>query len=289
MSRHVPDEYERDDTPPASRFSSRRGMKNIGMILGIIIVGFCGGIGAYLASHNTGPIVRSVSPAPVDNYLAIDSSGNVTAVEAPNEIKTVLRHPLIPGGLKNLNDFRAHVNRDPNLKHFYEANGFDFSCVTQQTLGQNEWVSVTYRSNKDIKWSNALLLLLKDETVFEDCHGHVIRAQCGNLVATVRKEEVDSLDLPPSTLVETPLESEIASNIPIPSIGTPPSLPIVPIIIDSGDEGGLDYGGSGDLYGGGGGMPTKTPEPQTGMLLGVGILALGLKKVLTNQKLGDKV
>jgi hypothetical protein len=258
-------------------------------VIGVVVVGFSLGVGAYLASHNTGPIGSSTKNA--QKYVVkVDGLGNVTSVPKSDEVKTVLRHPLIPGGLKNLKDFKEHVNRDSNLKRFYEANGFDFSCVSQDTLDQNEWAHVTYRSDKDIKWSNTPLLLLKGEMIFKDCQGHVIRAQCGNSVAYV-KDDIGSLDLPISPLVETTGEGEIASITPVSITGTPPQAPILPIDIEGGTEGGGDYGGYGGFYGGGGGTgtPQKTPESPTGVLLGLGVLVLGLKKTLTNSKFSGKV
>lgn len=236
----------------------------------------------WFSPKEVAPQGSSVSGLTRNQWLTANSG-------TPDEVKIVLRHPLIPGGLKNLNDFKAHVNRDSNLKRFYEANGFDFSCVSQDTLDQNEWAQVTYRSNKDIKWSNTPLLLLKGEMIFKDCQGHVIRAQCGNSVAYV-KDDIGSLDLPISPLVETPETTEIASNTPIPSIGTLPTAPWLPIEIEVPTEGGGDYGGSYGLYGGGGtGGPQRTPEPSTGILLGVGMLVLGLKKTLTNPKFSGRV
>jgi hypothetical protein len=249
-------------------FKKEDKMKKIGIALIVLFVLGIVGLSFLVTRHPTqAHVCVPLAPKPPSNIEV--------------ETKVVLGHPLIPGGVKTVKDLRAHVNANPRLKAFYEANGFDFSCVQEKRLERSEWADVTYRRQKDIVWSSHKLLLLAGETVFEDCHGHVIRGVCGNLIASPQIDQITP-DIEFSTDLMEPLIPETETQIPgsLPPTDAPPIITPVPPIVTIYEPPPV-YGVpccGGVIVS----PPTKTPEVETGELLIAGLAFLVLASLVTH-------
>lgn len=218
-----------------------------------------------------------------------DFDEHVTAPSVPdtdtitprkNEIAYVTAHPLVQGGVHSLRDFRTLIQKNSKLRAFYTSNGFDLSCFSERQLPTAIEATVSFREGKEIHWSHKTVTIPKGETVIEDCKGHIIREQCGNLIyfqsttpdltlptgpsvipaaGTNGAGDADIQNVPPVYEVCCSVDFNAPGPLTtIPNTITPSSYyPSVPV----------------------GGTPVSTPEPNLIFMAVMGIIILAVVKL----------
>lgn len=224
-----------------------------------------------------------LKPKSIRVYTGVSKIDEPEKLGFVDDTKEVLSHPLIPGGT-NLISLRAMVKKNPQLAKFYISNGFDLDCSFDTSLPSNEWATVSFRRGKDILWSSKRILLLKGESVIEDCHGSLIRGKCGNLVYLPEQAvEFDTSPIVADLLPDTGIE-----YVPTPQPDI--TAPIYPVVLP------VEPTGSAPLYpplyppffccgNGTVPLPPTVPEPTTISLVAAGLLLiLGYKKIIVQVK-----
>ena len=158
-----------------------------------------------------------------------------TAVEPPSETVMAASHPITPRSVHDLQELLSLIQSDPAVARHYRDQGFDPGCAHADTLSANIWARVSYRTSGGFAFTVRPVLILQGEQVNADCHGHLIRSACGNLIAIAERspEQIPTKAMAEVLAFENTMPFGLTSS-PVPQIETPPDTPIQvgpPIII----------------------------------------------------------
>jgi hypothetical protein len=218
---------------------------------------------------------RVQAPQPPPPKPPVSQSLNVSGDE---QDFAVLRHPLVPGGIKSVAELRMKIDRDPKLAEFYRQAGFEWLCATETVLDHNLWSRVSSRTDAGFAYSSRPMLILAGEKVLEDCNGMMIRVACANTLMPAEKTPEAPTDqfselIQPLELAGSEFGAPV-STVPWPPAVYVPGIPEVPVL--SGGPypipccvGIVPIGGSSHV---------STSEPSTWYFL-----ATGLAVILVNQ------
>jgi hypothetical protein len=199
-------------------------------------------------------------------------------------MKVVYPYSVIPGGVHSIEDLKNAIAKDSVVSAQYAAFHLERARIIQ--LDRDRTMHVSYRRGDDLFWTQRELKLAKGETLITDGTETAL-ARCGNMLS-------EGIVAPSSP--DEPTAQEL--NTPVPNNYGPVELesdnrfpefqPVGSSYVPPAGEGFHPVGGSGPStflpsgpagpspYGGASTPPlvVKTPEPGTGMLLVVGLLAL---------------
>jgi hypothetical protein len=141
---------------------------------------------------------------------------------AASETVIAASHPITPRGVHDLRELLALIQSDSAVARHYRDQGFDLGCAHMDTLNANVWARVSYRTAGGFAFTERPVLILQGEDVIADCHGHLIRSACGNLIAIAEKSPEQ---VPTEVIAEVvPFEDTIPIGLtpaPIPQTETP--------------------------------------------------------------------
>ncbi len=230
-----------------------------------------------ISSSNSG------ASAPTEPLL--DSKGILPLADhAERSRKVVYPYSVIPGGIRNIEDLKNAIAKDPVVSAQYA--GFRLAHARIIRLDRERSMHVSYRLGDQVYWTKDELMLAQGETLITD-GTQTARTKCGNLIAESIVAPV-SLNEPTAQQLNTPVPSpytpgELESGNLFPEIAQPAYSNVPPaggssysggeiepgILLPSGPAGPIPYPV----------VPTpapvvKTPEPGTAILLLTALLAL---------------
>lgn len=195
-------------------------------------------------------------------------------------------YSLVEGGVRDVSELRARVERDPMLAAHYA--GFDLGRARMVRANEEKFVYVSYRLPGGIFWTSRKMHVVQGEMLITD-GGQLVRARCGNFISerprepvTAQEPSVQELDTPSETAEEAakkappmreiePLAWESNGTLTQPE----PELSVSKAPAD-GDEGGgvlIPAGPSGDRPRKKKGSETPT-VPAGGAMPGAGFLVV---------------
>lgn len=201
--------------------------------------------------------------------------------------RRVFAYSVIPGGVESAADLRNSVTRDPVVAKHYEDFQVDRTRVVH--LNQARFLYVSYRLGNRVFWSKKPLMLAKGETVITDGE-HIARTRCGNRLSEAPagpvlaagpefeagpSEEAEVFAGAPELVGAPALPvGPLPNSTPPTTSATPPGTPLPP-------GGGIIVPPIVPVSGGGSTPPPiTTPEPQTLLMLSVGLAGVWLRRKL---------
>jgi hypothetical protein len=109
------------------------------------------------------------------------------AFSAASETVIAASHPITPRGVHGLSELLNLIQSDPTVARHYRDQAFDLGCAHMDILNANTWARVSYRTAGGFAFTARPVLMLQGEQVIADCHGHLIRSACGNLIAIAER------------------------------------------------------------------------------------------------------
>ena len=204
--------------------------------------------------------------------------------------RKIYPYSVIPGGIASVEELKDAIDHDRTVAHHLE--GFNLQTAKLVKVAAARSVYVTYRRGSRIFWTARPLRLAKDEMVISDGK-RTLRGRCGNDVSDVPEvptsagEPTDvELDTPSPTLetldsvMPDPMldpwgNSTVDNGFPIlPTLaGSPPIYAVPPVSVPV-------------IFSGGGSPPQSlldppiaTPEPSTLVMLFLGMVGFGAKRI----------
>jgi hypothetical protein len=170
---------------------------------------------------------------------------------APNPLSSIVPHyralldsrvlfpySVIPGGVESARELKNAIANDPVVARHYA--GFDVADARVVPLARTRSVYVSYRIGDQVFWTRRTLTLLKGELVITD-GTHEARTRCGNRISASAQEPTSSRE-PPSAAFEAIRNPELFS-VEQPPVGSsltaPPvamSIPAVSNFSETGEE-----------------------------------------------------
>jgi hypothetical protein len=186
---------------------------------------------------------------------------------------------IIPGGARSAEELKNAIANDPVVAEHYAE--FDLEKTHTVRAESSRLVYVSYRMGNSVFWTKKPLKIAEGETLITDGQ-HEARTRCGNRLSETPVAPV-SAEEPPEEAMERAQDSDLlAINSPPPEMplspppatDIPPSSthrifipPIFPIWWGAGTPpGGIPVTPP----------PVATPEPETYLLLSMGLSALWL-------------
>lgn len=221
--------------------------------------------------------------------------------------RPVYPYSVIPGGVKNPQEVKDAMKRDPEVAQ-HLAN-FDLRKARVVNVSAAQAVYVSYRKGDKIYWTTKKLTLAKGELLITDGN-RTIRGRCGNDVSPTAVNAT-SQDEPDSDELETPVSLENPPGgltaIAWDDVSEQPfiSYPSYPFAsLEPSDPSGPTPPAEGSgppifVTPAWGPIPSTpgppapppavpTPEPASLLLLSLGISAIGLKKMRERIRQGDR-
>jgi hypothetical protein len=239
-----------------------------------------------LAFLPVSPANRKQASRDTGAYAAVGLSPWANLPEAREKAEpgegSLFPYSVIPGGVRSAGELGNAIAQDPVVAEHYA--GFDLSKTHTEKAGESRLVYVSYRMGNSVFWTKRPLKIAKGETLITD-GSHEARTRCGNRLSSTpvtpvspeepaeeAMERVQDTDL--LAIASPPPEMPLA---PPPATDIPPSVtrrifipPIIPIWWGSGTPpGGIPVTPPVT-------PPASTPEPETYLLLSVGMSALWL-------------
>ena len=234
----------------------------------------------YFASHGNPSRATALSTTTnhIDGPWSSQLNEQSGPLHTPFPRRIIYPYSVVPGGIHSSEGLRQAVARDPVVGLHYSH--FNLARIRVARLKTAQSAYVSYRIGNQIYWTRRKLKLAKGEEVITD-GVHYARSRCGNRISSTPQAPT-SIQEPPPEKFESPLVTPIAGlrsdppvfpyePIPpvfIPSRSSVPSgfIPPIPIVI-------LPPGGTNPP-----GPPpapvTPVPEPNTWILLSVGLVAM---------------
>jgi hypothetical protein len=229
--------------------------------------------------------VHSGASVPADSLLASDGMLPL-AVHAERSLKVVYPYSIIPGGVHSIEELKNAIAKDPVVSEQFAAFHLEKARIIQ--LDRERSMHVSYRRGDEVFWTQRELKLAKGETLITD-GTETAMARCGNMIAQAivapsdpNEPTAEELNTPvPNNYGPIELESDNRfpefQPVPVGSSYTPPAGEGFHPVGGSGPSTFLPSGPGGPTPSNGAPTPppvVKTPEPGTGILLVVGLLAL---------------
>jgi hypothetical protein len=251
-------------------------------------------LGLTFLGRQHGPNTASASAPQAPLYQSLGDVAISSSIAAYQMGLALYPYSVIPGGVETAQDLRRAVAADPIVAQHYA--GFDLARAQLIHLHGAREAYVSYRIGDRIYWTKRKLKLAAGEGLLTDGTREA-RTRCGNRVSYVPQapvspveppEESFEIALPPVVIEIPPPDLSFNSDSPLIPPGLDTSLPFSP----PGAGGGFPPFGT-PIVGGGGGSsppwvpptggegvippttpPISTPEPNSAMLLVVGLGAL---------------
>ncbi len=212
----------------------------------------------------------------------------------------VYPYSVIPGGVRNAQELKEAISRDPVVAQHYKGFQGDRARIVE--LPAAKAVYVSYRVGSGVFWTKRRIQLVKGEKLVTDGENYA-RTRCGNRVSETPQAKTSPQEPSPKTLEtprEDPSDREIISVLmnPAPLSGAPNPIapgiapvvpppaggvfiPIIPIVPGS-DNPPPKNGTPPILPPNGGDLPvTPVPEPSTFLLMASGFAGyLGYRRAV---------
>lgn len=270
-----------------------------GALVVLLLVAIAMMVQSFLAKEK---VVSQVPPV----KLAVEKIEEPT--EANSEIDGKYYGLCKKNSIKSVEDFRAVVSKDPVLTSHFA--GFNWETAR---LGKQEnalWTYVSYRKDEVIRRTSNAVRLPKGDAYVTDGSRVVRTFCCNDYVAAPPPRQVSMAPPPPpSERVDAPQRraaksgSPIQDMSPLPSVVDPPKLSALPAVEESPSVIAESFGSppntftaplypSGPTYGHYStskgkhpyAPPTAVPEPGTFLLMGAGVAAFSLVRMLRRKR-----
>lgn len=189
-------------------------------------------------SHHPVPTQGTVSSLATNWQSSLDLSSDVSR-------RPVFPYSVIPGGVRDPQELRAAVSRDPIVAEHYS----DFHLAKARTirLERTTAMYVSYRLHNRVYWTHKRMVIPAGETLISDGE-NLARVRCGNRLSAIAAKPV-SLAEPPTEKLETPesIPPLLAELLPGEGVGeNPPPFAMPPLpLIPSGPSGSPGVDGPG--------------------------------------------
>jgi hypothetical protein len=115
--------------------------------------------------------------------------------------KVVYPYSVIPGGVRNVQELRKAIARDPVVSSHYGE--FRLSRARVVRMDRERLMHVSYRFGNRVYWTKRVMKIAKGEAVITD-GVHTARTRCGNLIAEMIPSPASPLEPTPGEL-DTPV------------------------------------------------------------------------------------
>ncbi len=287
---------------PRRRSHRRHRSKTYLAIAGLALAGVLAVLVLFSASHFGLP--RSNITSVNDNARRdlsdfFNPSRLQSASNGPRRL--VYPYSVVPGGVRNAQELKEAISRDPVVAQHYAGFQRDRARVVELPAARAVYVS--YRIGSGVFWTKKRTQLVKGEKVVTDGENYA-RARCGNRISETPQAKTSPQEPSPKTLEtprEDPSDRQIISVLMNPApvsgasnpialgsapVATPPTgggvfVPIIPIVPGSNNPPPKN-GAPPILPPNGGGLPvTPVPEPSTLLLMASGFAGyLGYRRAV---------
>lgn len=203
-------------------------------------------------------------------------------------------YSIIPGGVQGAGELKSAVANDPVVAEHYAD--FQPSKAHRITVSEDELRYVSYRIGSEIFWTKRRLRIPRGETLISDGQ-YEARTRCGNRLSETPESPVSPKEPPSETLEQAPApEVAILETPPLNFTFTPSPAPPEPTV-QPPERGHIIIPPIIPIWWGAGppgapGVPAPpppipTPEPDTWMLVALGILALLILQRCTQRRAGQ--
>ena len=288
------------DMQPRRRSHRRNRSETYLAIAGLVLAGVLVVLVLFSASHFGLP--RSNITSVNDNaHRDLSDFFNPSGWEPESNGPRRLVYPysVIPGGVRNAQELKEAISRDPVVAQHYAGFQRDRARIVQ--LPAAKAVYVSYRIGSGVFWTKRRIHLVKGEKVVTDGENYA-RTRCGNRISETPQAKTSPQEPSPKTLEtprEDPSDREIISVLMNPApvsgasnpiaLGTAPVattptggvfVPIIPIVPGSNNP--PPKNGAPPILPPNGGLPvTPVPEPSTFLLMASGLAGyLGYRRAV---------
>jgi len=273
-------------------------------------------VGASVSLRHLSPSFFNLSSHAEPDRQSAEASRNVLLAAQQEVLQDMENRPVYPysvvrGGVRNAQELKRAVQRDPVVAAHYAGFDFDHARTVRLVLARTAYVS--YRIGNRVYWTRRRVTLKKGETVITD--GKITaRSRCANRVEEMPQQATSEAEPPVAKFDEpmqpnlgpalqsppVPFQSTLLNRNPIPGLGpaapltsydpitntgwTPIAPPPVPGVCGLGGKKKPGEGTAtpppgkkkkGDPCGNGGGGPGgEVPEPGTWLLMASGASAI---------------
>jgi len=156
-------------------------------------------------------------------WMAAQSANSAKSKKLLSPVPSVYPYSVLPGGVRNLSEFRHAVERDSVVRRHYARFDFDHAKLIRATAAREVYLS--YRIRDTVFWTRKQVRLRAGELLLTD--GKITaRAHCGNQISDTAKPEVSDQEPAEDVLDQPVLAALDMPSLPMRPMPAAADLPV---------------------------------------------------------------